>query len=363
MRDGVPAAGAFPSGGQTHYLAGMSESKSAIFGSAGKRLTQEERAFYRGERPWGFILFARNVGEPAEIADLVAEMRDCVERPDAPVFIDQEGGRVQRLRPPLAPKYPPAAELGAIHAADAPSGLRAAWLMSRLHAFDLMRFGINADCLPVLDVPVEGAHDVIGNRAYAKDPAAVAAMGRAAADGLMAGCVLPVMKHVPGHGRAFSDSHLALPVVDAPLGELRTRDFAPFAALRDLPMAMTAHVVYTALDPDRPATTSPRVVAEIIRGEIGFDGLLMSDDVSMRALSGDFGEKARAILAAGCDVVLHCNGVMDEMRAVAAGTGPMTPQAARRAEAALALALLGRADGSDESALREEFAALTGAIA
>jgi beta-N-acetylhexosaminidase len=339
----------------------MSESRAVIFGSTGRRLTGEERAFYRGEAPWGFILFARNVGEPNEIADLVADMRDCVGRADAPVFIDQEGGRVQRLRPPLAPNYPPAAALGALHAAEPETGLRAAWLMSRLHAFDLMRFGINADCLPVLDVPVEGAHDVIGNRAYAKDPAVVAAMGRAAATGLMAGGVLPVMKHVPGHGRAFSDSHLALPVVDAPLDELRARDFAPFAALADLPMAMTAHVVYTALDPDRPATTSPRIVGDVIRGEIGFDGLLMSDDVSMKALSGDFDEKARAILEAGCDVVLHCNGVMDEMKAVAAGCAGLSPEARRRA--GRALALLGRADGADEAALREEFSALTGAVA
>jgi beta-N-acetylhexosaminidase len=339
----------------------MSESKAVIFGSAGKRLTEEERDFYRGERPWGFILFARNVGEPGEIADLVSQMRDCVSRPDAPVFIDQEGGRVQRLRPPLAPSYPPAAALGAIHVRDAAAGLRAAWLMSRLHAFDLLRLGIDANCLPVLDVPVEGAHDVIGNRAYARDPAIVAAMGRAAADGLLAGGVLPVMKHVPGHGRAFSDSHLSLPVVHASVEELRARDFAPFAALRDLPMAMTAHVVYTALDPDRPATTSPRVVSEIIRGEIGFDGLLMSDDVSMKALSGDFGEKAGAILAAGCDLVLHCNGVMDEMRAVAAATGALTAQARRRTEAALSRR--SGADHADETALREEFAALTGAIA
>jgi beta-N-acetylhexosaminidase len=339
----------------------MSESKAVIFGSSGTRLTGEERAFYGDERPWGFILFARNIGEPAEIMDLVADMRACVGRPDAPVFIDQEGGRVQRLRPPLAPNYPPAAVLGAIHAGAPDAGLRAAWLMSRLHAFDLMRFGINADCLPVLDVPVTGAHDVIGNRAYASDPAVVAAMGRAAAEGLMAGGVLPVMKHVPGHGRAFADSHLALPVVDATLAELRARDFAPFAALKDLPMAMTAHVVYTALDPDRPATTSPGVISEIIRGEIGFDGLLMSDDVSMKALSGDFAEKAGAILAAGCDVVLHCNGVMDEMKAVARGCASLSPDAVRRADRALSL--ITRVDGAGETALREEFSALTGAVA
>ncbi|MEX0406585.1 beta-N-acetylhexosaminidase [Aquibium sp. LZ166] len=339
----------------------MSESKAIILGCAGKRLTDEERGFFRGEKPWGFILFARNIGEAGEIRDLVVELRATVGRDDAPVFIDQEGGRVQRIRAPLAPAYPTAAALGNLHRRDAKAGVRAAWLMSRLHAFDLMRFGINADCLPVLDVPVEGAHDVIGDRAYSSDPAVVARMGRAAADGLMAGGVLPVMKHIPGHGRAFSDSHLALPVVDAGLEELRARDFAPFQALSDLPMAMTAHVVYTALDPDNPATTSPKVISEIIRGEIGFDGLLMSDDVSMKALSGDFRQKTRAILAAGCDVVLHCNGAMDEMRAVAGEATVLAGAALERA--GRALSLLGRDDGAEEQALREEFAALFEAVA
>ena len=192
--------------------------------------------------------------------------------------------------------------------------MRAAWLMARLHAFDLLRLGINADCLPVLDVPIEGASDVIGARAYGKEPDIVTALGRAAAEGLMAGGVLPVMKHIPGHGRAFADTHFELPIVDTPLGDLQRHDFAPFKALNHLPMAMTAHVVYSAIDPNNPATTSGKVIEEIIRGEIGFDGLLMSDDTSMKALSGDFPSKAAAILAAGCDIVLHCNGVMEEMR-------------------------------------------------
>ncbi|APH72239.1 beta-N-acetylhexosaminidase [Aquibium oceanicum] len=339
----------------------MSESKAIIFGCAGKSLTDEERGFFRGEKPWGFILFARNIGEAGEIRDLVAELRETVGREDAPVFIDQEGGRVQRIRAPLAPSYPTAAALGELHRRDTQAGLRAAWLMSRLHAFDLMRFGINADCLPVLDVPVEGAHDVIGNRAYAKVPGVVAEMGRAAADGLVAGGVLPVMKHMPGHGRAFADSHLSLPVVDAGLDELRAHDFAPFKTLSDLPMGMTAHVVYTALDAQNPATTSAKVIGEIIRGEIGFDGLLMSDDVSMKALSGDFRQKTRAILAAGCDVVLHCNGVMDEMRAVAGEASVLAGPSLERAERALSL--LGRQDGADETAAREEFAALFEAVA
>jgi beta-N-acetylhexosaminidase len=339
----------------------MNESRSTIFGASGAVLTADEKAFFRDERPWGFIVFARNVADGPQLRDLVAEMRDCVGRPQAPVFIDQEGGRVQRLRPPLAPAYPPAAALGALYEADRASGLRAAWLMSRLHAFDLAGFGLNADCLPVLDVPVAGAHDVIGNRAYGNEPGIVAAMGRAAMEGLAAGGVLPVIKHIPGHGRAFADSHLALPVVDASIEELRAHDFPPFRELRDAPMAMTAHVVYTAIDPERPATTSPRAIADIIRGEIGFEGLLMSDDVSMKALSGDFSERTDAILAAGCDVVLHCNGVMDEMRAVAARAPELRGEALARADRALAG--LAANDGADEAAIRSEFAAMFETVA
>jgi beta-N-acetylhexosaminidase len=332
----------------------MSESKRMILGASGLSLTPDEIAFYRDERPWGFILFARNVGEVAQLRDLTAGMRDCVGRPDAPVFIDQEGGRVQRLRPPLAPNYPPAAALGEPYRRDREAGLRAAWLMSRLHAFDLVRCGVDADCLPVLDVPVEGAHDVIGQRAYARDPVTVAAMGRAAAAGLFAGGVLPVMKHIPGHGRAGADTHFELPTVNASLEELRGHDFAPFRALRDLPMAMTAHVVYSAIDPANPATHSAKVIGEIVRGEVGFDGLLMSDDVSMKALSGDFATKAAAILAAGCDLVLHCNGVMEEMRAVAGAASPLSGKPLQRAEQALAVRR--KPDATVEAEVRAEFA-------
>lgn len=339
----------------------MSESKAVVLGCSGKSLSQEEIGFYRAERPWGFILFARNIGEPEQIADLVAGLRDSVGRPDAPVFIDQEGGRVQRLRPPIVPNYPSGSALGALYRTDPDAGLRAAWLMARLHAFDLMRFGINVDCLPVLDVPVEGASDVIGTRAYGKAPDVVAAMGRAAAEGLMAGGVLPVMKHVPGHGRAFADSHLELPRVDTPLDELRRHDFIPFKALNDLPMAMTAHVVFTAIDPAGPATTSARVVGEIIRGEIGFDGLLISDDTSMKALSGDFPDKAAAILAAGCDIVLHCNGVMEEMRGIVSRTGPLTGRSLERA--GRALAFTGARDAVREADIRDEFAGYFDAVA
>nr|WIE89062.1 beta-N-acetylhexosaminidase [Mesorhizobium sp. WSM4875] len=339
----------------------MTESKSMILGCAGKSLTEDEIRFYGDERPWGFILFARNVGETEQIRDLVASMRESVGRPDAPVFIDQEGGRVQRLRPPLAPNYPAGGALGALWRDDREAGRRAAWLLARLHAFDLLRHGITADCLPVLDVPIAGASDVIGARAYGMEPNAVIELGRASAEGLMSGGVLPVMKHIPGHGRAFADTHFALPTVDTPLAELRQHDFAPFKALKHLPMAMTAHVVYSAIDPDNPATTSAKVVNEVIRGEIGFDGLLMSDDTSMKALSGDFPTKAAAILAAGCDLVLHCNGVFEEMSGIASRTTVLEGKSLARAERALAY--IKDRDVADESTIRAEFATYFDAVA
>jgi len=332
----------------------MTESKAMILGCLGRSLSREEVRFYRGEAPWGFILFARNISEAEQIKDLVAEMRDSVDRPDAPVFIDQEGGRVQRIRPPLAPNYPAGGALGALWQQDHEAGERAVWLLARLHAFDLLRYGITADCLPVLDVPIEGASDVIGSRAYGKKPEIVAAMGRAAADGLMAGGVLPVMKHIPGHGRAFSDTHFELPTVDAKLGELQRHDFVPFRELAHLPMAMTAHVIFSAIDPNNPATTSGKVIEEIIRGQIGFEGLLMSDDTSMKALSGDFPSKAAAILAAGCDIVLHCNGDMDEMAGIASRTKGLEGTSLERAKRALTY--IKDRDAADEAEVRAEFA-------
>lgn len=339
----------------------MSESQTVILGCSGKELLPDEVKFYGDERPWGFILFARNIGEPEQISDLVSGLRASVGRPDAPVFIDQEGGRVQRLRPPIAPNYPAGSAIGALYRQDRDAGLRAAWLLARLHAFDLLRFGINADCLPVLDVPIEGASDVIGTRAYGKNPESVTALGRAAAEGLMSGGVLPVMKHIPGHGRAFSDTHFELPIVDTPIDELRAHDFAPFKALKDLPMAMTAHVVYRAIDPSNPATTSAKVVEEIIRGEIGFDGLLMSDDTSMKALSGDFPQKAAAILAAGCDMVLHCNGVMEEMKGIVSRVKPLAGLSLERANRALSA--IAMRDVEQEQLVRAEFANYFEAVA
>lgn len=332
-----------------------------ILGCAGKSLTREEINFYRNECPWAFILFARNIGETEQIRDLVAEMRDCIGRPEALVFIDQEGGRVQRLRPPLAPNYPAGGALGALWRDDHDAGARAAWLMARLHAFDLLRYGISADCLPVLDVPIEGASDVIGARAYGKDPQPVIELGRAAAEGLMAGGVLPVMKHIPGHGRAFADTHFELPVVNASLSDLQRHDFAPFRELNHLPMAMTAHVVYGAIDPNNPATTSGKVIDKIIRREIGFDGLLMSDDTSMKALSGDFPTKAASILAAGCDLVLHCNGVFEEMAGIASRTTGLEGTSLERAKRALTY--IKNRDTVEEAEIRAEFATYFDAVA
>jgi beta-N-acetylhexosaminidase len=306
---------------------------AAILGCAGQALTAEERAFYRDVQPWGFILFKRNVDAPDQVRRLTDDLRACVGRPDAPVLVDQEGGRVQRLGPPHWRRYPPGRAYGLLPEED---GADMARLGARLMAHDLAAVGITVDCLPVLDVPQAGAHDVIGDRAYAATPDRVAELGRAACEGLIEGGVLPVIKHLPGHGRAGVDSHMNLPVVDAPLADLEAVDFAPFKALADMPMAMTSHVVYTAVDSLHPATTSRAVHDQVIRGAIGFDGLVMSDDLSMKALGGGFESRARKSLAAGCDIVLHCNGDMDEMKAVIAGTRPLAGPAARRARTALA---------------------------
>ena len=309
---------------------------AAILGCAGQGLSREEQAFFRDVRPWGFILFARNIDSPGQVRRLVDDLRATVDRPDAPVLIDQEGGRVQRLGPPHWRRYPPGRAYGELPANDPLLQREIVRLGARLLAHDLAELGINVDCVPVLDVPVDGAHDVIGDRAYARTPEGVARLGRAACEGLIAGGVLPVVKHIPGHGRARADSHLDLPVVETPYEELDAWDFAPFKALSDMPMAMTAHVVYAAVDPRRPATTSKTAMRKVIRQAIGFDGLVMSDDLSMKALGGDFASRARASLAAGCDVVLHCNGDLDEMQAVIAGTRELSGPAARRAKAALA---------------------------
>jgi len=303
---------------------------AAIFGCAGPELTRDERDFFRETDPLGFILFARNVGTPERTRRLVEELRSSVARADAPVLIDQEGGRVARLRPPHWRKAPPARLLGELYARDADKGLEAARLNSRLLASDIASIGCDVDCLPVLDLALAETHGVIGDRAYAGAPEPVAALGRAAAEGLMAGGTTPVIKHIPGHGRAAVDSHHVLPHVAAPREQLERADFRPFKLLADLPWAMTAHVLFEAIDAECAATVSPKVVKDVIRGHIGFDGLLVSDDLSMQALGGTLGERAAGALVAGCDVVLHCNGRMDEMQEVAGRTGPMTADADRR---------------------------------
>jgi beta-N-acetylhexosaminidase len=331
-------------------------SRAFITGISGLELTAAERDFMRAERPWGFILFKRNVDTPAQVARLVGELREAVGKADAPVLIDQEGGRVQRLGPPHWPAYPPGAVFGSLYDRDPALGLQAARLSNRLIASDLAELGITVDSLPLADVPVAGADNVIGNRAYGTEAAKVAAIARAVTDGLGQGGVLPVLKHIPGHGRATADSHFRLPTVDTPKKELERTDFAAFIPLADLPMAMTAHVVFSALDPAQPATTSATIIGQVIRGVIGFQGLLMSDDVSMNALAGSIAERTRAIVAAGCDMVLHCNGKLDEMRDVASQTPELSGKALERAVKALASRK--RPEPLDRKAARAELDAL-----
>lgn len=307
---------------------------AVIFGCSGLTVTEAEHALFADTRPWGFILFRRNVDTPDQVRALVEALRASIDDHNAPILIDQEGGRVQRLGPPHWPQYPPGSAY--LKAAKDPAKARElVRLGARLMAHDLKALGITVDCVPVLDVPVPGAHDIIGDRAYADDPATVALLGRAAAEGMLAGGVLPVIKHMPGHGRAFADSHKALPVVHADFETLDAWDFMPFKALSDMPIAMTAHVVYCAVDPKRPATTSKKTI-RMMRHHLGFSGLLLTDDLSMNALSGSLTERARTALKAGCDIVLHCNGDLAEMGQVAEGVGKLKGRSRRRAEAALA---------------------------
>jgi len=331
--------------------------RAFISGCAGTSLSSEEVRFFDNAQPWGFILFKRNCESPEQIVRLTETLRSSVGR-HAPILIDQEGGRVQRLAAPHWPVYPAARVFGDIFAYDPEKGRRAAFLGAQLMASDLLTVGIDVDCVPCLDVPIEGAHDVIGRRAYALDPDVVADLGRSAAEGLMAGGVLPVMKHIPGHGRAGVDSHLALPVVDTDAETLQRIDFAPFKALAHLPMAMTAHVVYQALDADRPATLSPTIIRDVIRQTIGFDGCLITDDLSMKALSGTVAEKAMAALAAGADLALHCNGDLDEMRELADVAPELAGLSLDRCNRALTFRRAAAA--IDIAGARAEFAALIG---
>jgi beta-N-acetylhexosaminidase len=333
--------------------------RAFITGVAGTVLTDEERAFVRDAEPWGLIVFGRNLISPEALRRLTADLRAITGR-DCPVLIDQEGGRVQRLGPPSWPKYPPAAIYGALYDRDPVRGLALARLGGRLIAADLAGVGIDVDCMPVADVPVTGADAVIGDRAFGNWPDKVAALAGAFAQGLADGGVLPVVKHIPGHGRATTDSHQRLPVVTADRETLEATDFAAFRGLAELPLAMTAHVVFTAIDPVAPATTSAAIVRDVIRGWIGYRGLLMSDDISMGALSGSLGERTQAAILAGCDMVLHCNGNMDEMRAVAAAAPRLEGEAARRA--AVALASKKQPVPIDLAAKRAEFFAVIGEV-
>ncbi len=309
-----------------------------IFGLSGPSLGDEERRFFTQSNPLGFILFARNCEQPGQVRALVDALRETLGRDSAPVLIDQEGGRVARLGPPHWRRAPPAAPFGALAERDLGRAEQAARLNAGIIAGELSALGIDVDCAPVLDVPIAGSHDIIGERAFSADADLVAKLGRASVDGFLDAGILPVVKHIPGHGRAGVDSHRDLPVVKTPLDELRRTDFVPFAALADAPWAMTAHVVFSAIDPSRPASVSAKMIKTVIRGEIGFDGVLVSDDLGMEALSGDFADRAAATLAAGCDVALHCSGGMDEMRAVAAAVGELGDATLARLERAKAMA-------------------------
>jgi beta-N-acetylhexosaminidase len=329
--------------------------KAFICGCAGPRLDRGEVEFLAREQPFGLILFKRNCREPDEVRHLTAAFRDAVDRPDAPVFVDQEGGRVQRLQPPQWPSYPPARTIGLLAEVDPEAGQRAAWLHGRLIAADLRDVGIDVNCMPVLDVIAEGASEAIGDRSFSPGAHMVAMLGRSVADGLLAGGVLPVMKHIPGQGRATADSHAVLPRIDAGVADLAVSDFVPFAELADLPIAMTGHVVLAAVDPRNAATVSRAVIRDIIRQRIGFDGLLVSDDVSMHALSGDYASRASCIYDAGVDLVLHCNGRTEEMRRIGETAPALVGKPRERALRALHM----RKDPApfDRQAAREEFLA------
>ncbi|MEW9918698.1 beta-N-acetylhexosaminidase [Marimonas sp. MJW-29] len=325
---------------------------ATIIDADGLRLTPEEKKLFREADPFGFILFARNIDTPEQVHALCSEMRDAVGR-EAVITIDQEGGRVQRLRAPHWREWLPPLDLVARAGKEAS---RALYLMYRIIADELHRLGIDSNCAPTLDLACAQTHPFLRNRCLGSDPRTVAALGRAVGEAMLAGGVLPVIKHMPGHGRATQDTHFELPTVDVPPAELHQTDFAPFKALRDMPMGMTAHLVFSQID-EAPATLSPRMM-RLIREDIGFDNLIMTDDTSMKALSGSPAEKASAAIAAGCDVVLFCNAPLKDRRAVTEAAGRMTPMAQARAERALAMRQ--PPDDVDIPALEREFEALLG---
>lgn len=333
--------------------------KAFVSGCAGVTLTQDEIAFFRDADPWGLILFARNVGSPDQLRALTSAFREAVGRQTAPVLVDQEGGRVQRLKPPNWPKYPAPKLYGDLFRSDPGKGERAAWLGARLIASDLFDVGITIDCLPCLDVRFPDTVDAIGDRALSDDPNVVTRLGQAMIDGALSGGVLPVIKHIPGHGRARVDSHLELPRVEADTTSLKDVDFRPFQALSGVSLGMTAHIIYNEIDPDTAGTQSAKVIQDVIRTEIGFAGCLMSDDISMKALGGDYVERSQKIIEAGCDIVLHCNGEMSEMMAVADAVPELAGEAAQRCAAALD-GLKPPEPGFDRIAAWDEFRDITG---
>ena len=314
----------------------MARSKAALFGCAGLAVTPEEAAFFKAVNPAGFILFARNCDTPDQVKKLTGDLRGCIGSDNAPILIDQEGGRVCRLLPPHWRKPPSAQVFAELATRDLSAAYEALTINVRLIGQELRELGINVDCLPVLDLPEGDADPIIGDRAYGTESDQVSALGRVACTALMLEGVLPVIKHIPGHGRANVDSHKALPIVDTSKAELSQTDFMPFKVLADMPLAMTAHVIYSDIDAEHPATTSKKVIQDIIREEICFDGLLMSDDLSMQALAGSFAERTKSSLEAGCDVVLHCNGDMKEMVEIGAAAPEMSEEAGDRLARALA---------------------------
>jgi beta-N-acetylhexosaminidase len=327
---------------------------AAIFGCVGTTLSPSEKAFFQDCDPVGFILFARNIDNPDQVRDLVSDLRESIGRGNALVLIDQEGGRVARLKPPHWRAAPPQ---GVFARMDRGVARHAAKLNARLLADDLKALGINVDCLPLLDLRFAGAHDIIGDRALGETVERVSSLGRAVCEGLLEGGVLPVVKHLPGHGRARVDSHLELPRVEVDRAVLEETDFAPFRDFADMPLAMTAHIVYGNIDLERPATTSPIVMQKIIREFIGYDGLVMTDDLSMKALGGSIAARTADSLAAGCDVVLHCNGTMDEMEQVADTARPLDAEGLRRYHQALNM--LGAPEPFDREAALAELTVLT----
>lgn len=332
----------------------MSNRRPVIYGMAGLQLTEDEKTWFKSQRPVGYILFARNCESPAQVQALTSSLKALHDYLPL-ILIDQEGGRVARLKPPHWRKVPPAGLFADLAGKDLKAAQRMVYLNARLIAADLVSCGINTDCAPLADIPTDRCHDIIGDRAYGTSPAQVVTLGRAMADGLLDGGVLPVLKHIPGHGRAEVDSHESLPLVDASLEELIAQDFVPFRELADLPLGMTAHIRYTAIDPTQPATLSPATI-KLVREQIGFKGILMTDDLSMKALQGDFGQLTKESLAAGCDLVLHCNGNMDEMQRIGAALPEISDELEARLDAVASM--ITPMPGEEEGSLLAEYQSL-----